>query len=819
MLEPVASPPRAARPPAPGRPTSPPPAGPSARLRAAATGVVTLLALVLLGPTAPAAAGSAVPAPGASPSAPGTASLAAAGDGEALDVRLLDVSPEVLTTATAGVVTATGTVTNTSDDEWRDVRIYPLTSTEPLTDAEEVADAAASDVDDFIGNRITTEGVFDDSITTLEPGQTRPFTVVLPREALPVADEPGVYWLGVHALGATDEGRSGNAEGKDRVLLPLLPAPPATPPGVQASVVVPIREAVRYAADGSVADPERWEELLGDDGRLRHVVDAVGQPGSAPVTWLVDPAVLDVAQRLARGNPERTLAPPVAREPEDGATTDGGDDGGDGSGEGADDAAGADDDLASDAAAWLDDVLALLRSGELLVLPYGDTDLAGAAEHRPQAYARARLLAEEALERFELSGVPAVAPEGEGVAQQDLDVLEDDAVVLVGDDHLPADDEEPRVGGAPVLDLGGRTLVVTDGSADGSEAVATAGGAGGASDDPTDGAGDGAGDGDGETSAAGAAEAAAARTSGLAVRQRLLADAAVGALGPDAASYQPPVVVLPSAWDPGASASPTAGLGTGWLQAVPLSELASGDLPTAQPEDVVTDAGAETLPADVFDRGQHLLVRGARLDEILPDTDAVRGQVEREAAVLLSYAHRNDVARTRESTQAAVTQIESLLGEVTVEGPPSVTLASESGRFSVRVVNGLEQPVVVELRGAEGDSVTLEESGPVELPPGGTATVLLSATLDYIGVFDAQVRVTDAEGVPLGASTTVPLRSTAVSDVIWIVIVVAFVLLVGTSYLFVRRRRAAARRLAADETPEPAAPAAEPADERTGSTA
>ncbi|MDF9716680.1 DUF6049 family protein [Nocardioides sp. ChNu-99] len=813
MLEPVASPPRAPRPPAPGRPTPPAPSPATALLRAAVTGVVALLALVLLGPMVPAAAGAAVPAPEASGSAPSTAALAADGDGAALDVRLLDVTPEVLTTATEGVVTATGTVTNTSDDEWRDVRIYPLTSTEPLTDADEVADAAASDVDDPIGNRITAEGAFDDSITTLEPGQTRPFTIVLPRAALAVGSEPGVYWLGVHALGATDEGRSGNAEGKDRVLLPLLPAQPATPPGVQASVVVPLREAVRHAPDGSVADPERWAELLGDDGRLRHVVDAVAQPGSGPVTWLVDPAVLDVAQRLAAGNPERTLAAPAAREPGDGATTDGGAEGDSDRG-GGDDAPAADDDLARDAAAWLEDVLALLRAGELLVLPYGDTDLAGAAEHRPQAYARARLLADEALERFELSGVPAVAPEGEGVSQQDLDVLEDDAVLLVGDDRLPTEDEELAVGDEPVLDLGGRTLVVTDGSAGGSDAVATDGDTGGDAGD-TDDTGDA---GDEGTSAAGAAETAAARTSGLAVRQRLLADAVVGALGPDAASYSPPVVVLPSAWEPGASASPTAGLDTGWLRAVPLSELAAGDLPTAEPGDVVTDAGAETLPADVFDRGQQLLVRGARLDEILPDTDAVRSQVEREAAVLLSYAHRNDVARTRETTQAAVAQIESLLGEVTVEGPPSVTLASESGRFSVRVTNGLEQPVAVELRGAEGDPVTLEDSGPVELPPGGSATVLLSATLDYIGVFDAQVRVTDAEGVPLGASTTVPLRSTAVSDVIWIVIAVAFVLLVGTSSMFVRRRRAAARRLAADETPEPA-PAAEPTDERTGSTA
>jgi hypothetical protein len=745
----------------PLRATTPP------RLAALLLVLAVLVAPLLALGAGPASAAAAAPASAAPGLVPGLA-LDDEETGTPLTVTIDGVTPDVGVLAPGTVVSVTGDVTNASDETWTDLQIFPVTSSAPLTTEAELESAVASDPLSFIGERLLVDGLFDESITRLAPGETRSYRLDLPIEQLQISGEPGVYWLGVHALGADGDGtRSGNAVGRARTFLPLLDRGRTAGSAARASVVVPLRAPIRYAEDGSIADPEAWAVQLGDGGRLRRIVDLVDpDAGAGPTSILLDPALLDVARRLAEGNPPRSLAPTSDPEEE---PADPGSTSTDATEEPSDDPAGAgsvggdtgdlqvaDGPLAAAAASWLDDVLAAASAGDLLVLPYGDVDLGAASLHDPVAYGRARLLADDALERYGLEGTPAVAPRGESLPEGITDEVEDDAVVLVGDDLLGADAPEDLTAAAPHADADGRRVVVVD------DAVAEGGPA------PGD------------------------RTSGVMLRQRLAATMVVGALADEAGATQERAVLLPALWNPGDAGSPTRGLTTGWLRSVPLTDLASA----VDAEPVATDladlAGevdaAQALPDDLFVLSRSLVTRGSRLDSILPETDAVRSQAERAAATVLSYEHRGDLARVRSGVRDQVEQVQGLLARVTVEAPPTVTLSGDDGDFNVRVVNGLDQPVVVELRGDESRRVTVTPTGPVEVPASGSASVRMTVTMHRLGVYDVDVRVVDSTGTALGGTVAVPVRSAAVSDIIWAIIIGATVLLVGATLWWYRGR-------------------------------
>ncbi len=64
----------------------------------------------------------------------------------------------------------------------------------------------------------------------------------------------------------------------------------------------PLRERACRAADGSLNGPARWVNLTDPDGRLARLADFAASAGAAPVTWLLDLAVLDALRDFARGN-------------------------------------------------------------------------------------------------------------------------------------------------------------------------------------------------------------------------------------------------------------------------------------------------------------------------------------------------------------------------------------------------------------------------------------------------------------------------------------------------------------------------------------
>ena len=70
-----------------------------------------------------------------------------------------------------------------------------------------------------------------------------------------ITGEPGVYWLGVHALGTSAAGRDLVADGRARSFIPLVTGP-QTDAASDVSLVLPMRERARRAADGSLNGPD-----------------------------------------------------------------------------------------------------------------------------------------------------------------------------------------------------------------------------------------------------------------------------------------------------------------------------------------------------------------------------------------------------------------------------------------------------------------------------------------------------------------------------------------------------------------------------------
>lgn len=706
-----------------------------------------------------------------------------------------------------GRVTVTGLVTNRDDVAWTSIRTYAFVSEDPMTTRTELAAAAQTDETDVIGERITSESNYD-TIGALAPGESARYTVRVRAEEL-AADESGVYWFGIHALGdpigsAPDADPS--ADGRARTFLPRMTGSSRE---VKTALVVPLRTAITYDDDGSIASPESWTELLGSGGRLDSATDLGIAAGSRPLTWLVDPAVLDAAGRLAAGNPGRSLGStvdPEATEDPDAARLRPAEPSGEPSGEpeptGTDPSAttGPQDPLPSTleteapegeepteeseepsaaesaaaraATAWLDRLGDALSSSELLALPYGDLDVAAAAEHDPSAYTRARQRSAGTLDAY---GSDTGAALGGPAGYLDLDTLAmaaDDDTLLGSDLMLPARGAEAPT----VVSIDGKELVLAS-------SAAASGGPG-----PDD------------------------RLAPVALRQRILAEAAVRRMSK---RREPLVVVLPAGWDPADPAELFSGLDQDWLDLVTV-----GDVLTTQSREVDADKVAypgwqrrRELDSLDFDSAAALARTGTTLQYLLTRNDTVAGEVADQAMTGLSYSHRRDAVGIRGINDRSRALLESQLQGVTITGPPAVTLTSAKGSFSATLENTLDEPVTVRVRAVADEpiSISMAEED-ISLPPHSRRIVLLTASTERQGMHNVRLQVTDMAGTTLGSYDQLPIRAAQVSAVIWLIIGTGAALLFGAIGVRLVRRFRASRRTPPDDGVEAteAAESAEP---------
>jgi hypothetical protein len=658
----------------------------------------------------------------------------------------LDVTIGTMTPAAVprrGTVTVSGTVTNRSRSTWTDLNVYLLLSSSPITTVEELTEATVSDAGVEVGARITEPGLYD-VVRDLQPGESTEYLLSVPRRALPV-DEPGVYWLNVHVLGSNEDGRDAAADGRARTFVPWLPA---EEPSTTVSLVMPVKARVTRTRDGRVGNVRQWARLLGDDGRLTRLLELSGTSLDVPLTWVVDPAVVDAASSLAAGNPAFDTGP--TDRPTDAGS------GAEGSPSPSPAPEDGDTDLSDEqklrAAGWLEDFIEQTADHAVLTVPFGDLDLASVLRHgSEELYDLATTLSAQTLDEVGIRGTPVIAPPDGRLPNDALEELDTSATLLL--DAAAVDSEDT------VVRLREGHLVIRG------DQVARIGGP--APNGPFD---------------------------ALALRQMVLARAALQALSEG--SGQPLVISLPEGWDPGArwrSAAFFAALDQPWLRTVNLPFVTA-----------VADPGAyggrldysrrllrQELPPANIRAALGLERSGSTLVSLLTRNDTVDEQVSRAAVLATSFHARKQPRSARVRASRTLRSVRSRLERVFVESSSLVTMSSETGNFSVTVVNDLDESVTVGVAAETvSDELTIRSPDLVTLRPGQRASVRLAVASAGTGVHSVQLMPTTEDGRPLGRATTIRVRSSQVGLVIWLIVGTgAVVFLVAITLRVVRRVR------------------------------
>ena len=556
------------------------------------------------------------------------------------------------------------------------------------------------------------------------------------------------------------------ADGRARTFIPLVPgAGDKSPETVEAAVVVPVRETVWMTPDGRVDRVGRWARSLDVGGRLSTIVDAGTVPTDLPLTWLVDPAVLAAVERLAAGNPARSIAPDPAaipveptEEPTDpaagGSSTET-----DPYATFADPVPPVDPDqettedearVAALAQAWLNRFRNAVAGQDVLALPFGDLDVSAAATHGPAYYQQAVVRSSQVMASLEIAATPALAPRDGILSRAAIEAATAESTILLSDTSFAVPPDAPE---SMVRMLGHKVVVTSSGAASGGPSPTAA-------DDP------------------------------LALRQRLLSEAA---LRLQSGTRSPVVMMLPADWQPDDPATLLSGLGAPWLDPVTVAELSTRPAVSTSGASLAYTVEDEASELDLFNfaAAEQLSARADLLGGVLSLPTLLRPQVADEVLMSLSVGHRTNTGKAADSARAASGYLSEQLAQVTVDAPDAVTLSSESGNLGAEVVNGLDQAVTVKVALQSDDgSLEMEDLGEIEISAGARHRILPSVTANRPGIHQVVLVVTDAEGTALGASASLQVRAAQVSGLIWLLLGAGALLLFGTiAVRLVRRLR------------------------------
>jgi len=656
-----------------------------------------------------------------------------------LTIHLDSVSPAAI--PKSGPITITGTVTNSSDETWSSISLYPLTSYTPMTTHSQLVEAAASDSDAVIGDRIVADGK---PLGKLAPNETRSFTLTLRHRDLVshISGAPGVYWLGVHALGSGSKSGSDTvADGRARTFIPLVPARKAKSP-VPVSLVLPLRQAVHRDVDGAVSDPKAWEDDLSSSGGLGKLLNFAQAGAGQPLTWLADPAVLQTLDDLSQGNPGLGLGPASMPSPSPSPSAS--------ATSGAADGAGTTPNPYRD---WLRLWTTSAQQNSVLTLPYADPDVSAVGVNHLNLLQQAWKLGSSVLNALSVKASRAIAPVDGALDRRTL---------------------APQAAGTTVFTAARGTI----------SSVASLNGLRYAQTD-------------------GLVTADAGADSLVEARQRILADVAVRSLTRD---RSPIVVVVPPVWssDPAANEDFFAPFESfGWTQ---LTSLPTGTPVSQVRIPWTARNRSALIPDRNINASTRLATTAATATALFEDKGAIGTRLAGIALDGVSQSTRAHPATARVATTAVDTAMQVLLGDIEVEGTDFVTLSGNNGVFTLAMHNGLNKPIKVGLSArSEDPRLKLSVPGSAELAAGRRTTLRLQARVKSVGVHDVRVQPVTTTGAPVGRPFVFAVRTSQVGQFFWYVVLagtaVVLLMVVRRVRLRIRARRKA--RTDAPESDEP----------------
>ena len=607
--------------------------------------------------------------------------------------------------------------------------------------------------DGFIGVRLTQSQVVLDP-GELKPGASVPFHLSVAVDDLDLG-RPGVYAFGIEARGATDQRGYGTA-GRLRIPLPWAP-PHSIDTKTGLAWLWPLVDRPHRGATAIFRDDALAHDLA-DGGRLRGLLDVAvaaahppataarppaapggpdGQPAASPspgpttppppappapavvpVTWVVDPLLLQDAAHMAAGYRVRQSSGQITKGP--GQAT---------------------------AASWLTDLRAAVRGGDVVTLPYADVDIdalvrAGLGTDVEQAMFSGTDIAGAVLGAA--AGGPREAwPSGGYVTTGALQTLTGAGVdgLILRSDALPLDSDvtyTPTAHTTLAVPGGTVDVVLTDGALD-------------------------------DSIMAGVNHPADARWA----EQRFLAETLL--FTEELPSSQRDVVVAPDRrWQPPAHYAKALLDDTAtmpWLTPVTLDDVRAtppSDAPRGELSYPAKQRRAE-LPQSYLN---DVAATGGRINDLESIFTDPKTQTARELFLgglrAESTAWRDDLRTGRAFLDATEATVAADYGKVQIVSRGLVTLTSSSGTVPITVANRLDQPVRVRLAVDAGGRAKVTDSGAVQTLAAGQLTQLevrMQAQTNGVFRVRAQLLTPTPDARAYGRVQTLLVRSTAYGTV------------------------------------------------------
>lgn len=508
-------------------------------------------------------------------------------------------------------------------------------------------------------------------------------------------------------------------------------------PRLRVGWIWPLAERSHRALGNDFFDDGLLDAIEGPNGRLVKLL-RIGGNARMPMTWAVDPELLDALRRMANGYTVR---------------------GQEGGGSG-------------NAKAWLDRAKGATKGAHVLPLPYADADLEAAAALAPSAAVQT---------------APAVLL-GREIVRRELDNPGDTRFAWPpGDTLRPTTEAMLRATGAQAFVLPEAALPLAeplyytpsaptrlDTDALGSTTALLV---------------------DRQLTAA-----VSGTSQGRLDVQRYLADAAMISLErPN--DLRAVVVAPPRDWDPLAEfATQLLDLtkAAPWVEPVTLPQVLTEERSTAPR--TRTPGGAGILAPDQVRRVETARAAVGRLKGFFTDNDrAAPLYLDLEDALLRATSSRwgPDPAGGRRLTDAVTQAVETQFGRIRVVPGGVITMTGRSGRIPLTFQNDIGQTVKVRVRLDSRDRIALKDGESwrrgheIPVPPGGS-TLVLEGKARTGGLFPITVELLANDGTAIAKPLDLRVRSTAWGAVALVVTGVAFgLLLIASATRLLRRRRKA----------------------------
>ncbi len=647
-----------------------------------------------------------------------------------LAVSIAEVTP--LTLSVGQPLTLTGTVTNRAKFGWFDAQVYLSISIDPAT-TKGGLDAFATTGDAAFGDTIYTIGLFD-QIGALRPGVSKPYRLSIPYRKLPISGAPGVYHVGVSVLArAARQVRDNQADARADTLVPLLPTDGAAD-STNIVMLLPITAAVVRQPNGTFVD-DRLAAGFSRGGRLSNVLDFAAQAPGGTVELVVDPALLKAARDMADGYVVQTLEQSAdGRPPRRGR------------GQVA-------------AGGWLADLQAVATRQTMALLPWANPDASALAEAGMPGIVDVAVQASRRFASTNLFGDTVVDMQGHGGTSRRGLASAQHAGASV---HVVPQKSLTKL---PPEDVNGYPPTVVT--------VATRRGPLTTVVSRSDVAG----------------EPFRVSTSGLQLRQDLLAEAAVRSMS---STGQPTSVIsAPFGWNPGTGASRLhleAAFSSPVIHPVSLVTV-SGRPPTAYAGPIQVTTTRFGMPPDLLAAIGRLRDTGRVLTELLTDSRQASVDFEQRLATAGSSTWEAQPKRGAALIRRDIRAMAEQVSKVTVTGPAFVALSSQSGRFPLTLTNGLDVGVTVDVDVvAQNPALKVESVDAVQLGPGQRRVIEILTTSEGSGVTQVRARLATSTNRAFGRPWDFNVRATKIGVVIWVFMGVLGAALFSTAGVRIVRR-------------------------------